>query len=144
MGLSWFTNRTYTNFVLRGEWLQEGAESDSGIFLRFPNPGNDPWVAVRQGHEVEIGETSPAKPQEATGSIYPFHAPSNVTIEPFGKWNRYEITCVGRNYAVTLNDRLVNTWTDDKGRHFSGYIGLQNYPYRAAVRHRNLRIKDLP
>jgi hypothetical protein len=37
----------------------------------------------------------------------------------------------------------VNTWTDDQGRPLSGYIGIQNYPYPAAVQHRNVRIKGL-
>ncbi len=65
-------------------------------------------------------------------------------MKPFGEWNRYELTCAGLNYSVRLNDRLVNTWTDDQKRPLTGYIGLQNYPYPQAVRHRNVRIKELP
>ena len=144
MGLWWFTNRTFTNFVLRGEWMQEGPDSDSGVFVRFPDPGNDPWVAVKQGHEMEIGDPKPPKPAGGTGAIYPFHGPVEVPVKPFGEWNRYELTCAGLNYSVRLNGRLVNTWTDDQKRPLAGYIGLQNYPYPQAVRHRNVRIKELP
>ena len=39
MGLWWHTNRTFTNFVIRGEWRMEERESDSGVFIRFPHPG---------------------------------------------------------------------------------------------------------
>jgi len=143
MGLWWSTNRPFTNFVLRGEWRQEGENSDSGVFFRFPAPGNDPWVAVRRGHEFEIGESKPASPKDGTGSFYPFHGPVALPLKPAGEWNNYELTCIGPNYALRINGQLVNTWTDGKGRPLYGYVGLQNYPYPQAVQHRNLRIKDL-
>jgi hypothetical protein len=144
MGLWWYTNRTYTNFILRGEWRQMGENSDSGIFFRFPNPANDPWIAVRQGHEFEIGDNHPKEgPAHGTGAFYPFHGPATLPVKSFGEWNSYELTCVRNNYALRINGTLVNTWTDDQNRPLSGYIGLQNYPYQEAVQHRNLRVKDL-
>jgi hypothetical protein len=144
MGLWWYTNRTYTNFVLRGEWRQMGENSDSGVFVRFPNPQNDPWIAVKQGHEFEIGDNKPKEgPEHGTGAFYPFHGPAKAPVKAFGEWNSYELTCVRNNYALRINGELVNTWTDDKGRPLSGYIGLQNYPYKEAVQHRNVRIKEL-
>jgi hypothetical protein len=144
MGLWWYTNRTFTNFVLRGEWRQMGENSDSGVFFRFPNPANDPWIAVRQGHEFEIGDNQPKEgAAHGTGAFYPFRGPVRLPVKTFGEWNSYELTCVRDNYALRINGELVTTWTDDKGRSLSGYIGLQNYPYKEAVQHRNLRIKDL-
>jgi hypothetical protein len=144
MGLWWHTNRTFTNFVLRGEFLQEQALADSGVFVRFPNPGNDPWTAVRQGHEMEIGDPNPDKPTWRTGSIYPFKASATANAKPLGQWNEYEIVCVGQDYSVRLNGRLVTTWSDASQRTRTGYIGLQNYDDGKVVRHRNLRIKELP
>jgi hypothetical protein len=44
---------------------------------------------------------------------------------------------------VRINGQLVNTWTDTTRRSVSGFIGLQNYPDKKTVRHRNLRIRDL-
>jgi len=143
MGLWWFTNRVFTNFVLRGEWLQEGPESDSGVFCRFPNPGSDPWIAVRQGHEFEIGDPQAPKPKDRTGSFYPFHGPVAVPVKPWGEWNNYELICIGPNYSLRINSRLVNTWTENQNRPLAGHIGLQNYPYKQAVRHRHVRIKQL-
>jgi hypothetical protein len=144
MGLWWYTNRTFTNFVLRGEFLQEQPIADSGIFLRFPNPGHDPWSAVHKGHEVEIGDETSDKPTWWTGSIYPFHPPTGVKVRPPGEWNSYEIVCTGQDYLVRLNGRVVNTWTDRQHRTASGYLGLQNYNDGKTVRHRNLRVRDLP
>jgi hypothetical protein len=144
MGLWWYTQRQFTNFALRGEFLQEQEIADSGVFVRFPDPGSDPWVAVRKGHEIEIGDPKPEKPTWTTGSIYPFHAPVAAPVKPIGQWNDYEIVCVGHNYSVRLNGQLINTWTDRTQRSSSGYIGLQNYNDDKIVRHRNLRIKELP
>lgn len=144
MGLWWYSQRTFTNFVLRGEWLQEQPIADSGIFVRFPDPGNDPWKAVRAGHEMEIGDPHPVKPGDTTGSIYPFSPPVEAPVQPVGRWNKYELVCVGHNYSVRINGQLVNTWTDPKQRSQSGYIGIQNYNDGKTVRHRRFRIKPLP
>jgi len=143
MGLWWYAGRPFTNFVLRGEWVQDGQESDSGVFIRFPDPGNDPWVAVKQGHEMEIGDPNSDKPTWRTGSIYPFNAPARSNANPPGQWNEYEIVCRGHDYSVRINGKVVNTWTDTTRRSLSGYIGLQNYPDKNVVRHRNLRVKEL-
>lgn len=144
MGLWWYAGRQYTNFVLRGEFVQEQPIADSGVFLRFPDPGNDPWKAVHQGHEMEIGDPEPKDPTWRTGSIYPFQASTRANTKPLGQWNEYEIICQGQTYTVRMNGEQIMTWTDPKQRARSGYIGLQNYNDGKTVRHRNVRIKDLP
>jgi len=143
MGLWWYAGRQFTNFVLRGEFLQEQAIADSGVFLRFPNPGNDPWIAVKQGHEMEIGDPNPEQPTWRTGSLYPFQASTSANTRPVGQWNSYEIVCRDQDYSVRINGRVVTTWTDSARRTTSGYIGLQNYADGKTVRHRNLRVKEL-
>src|SRR6185295_1592957 len=127
MGLWWYAGRQFTNFVLRGEFVQEQEIADSGVFVRFPDPGNDPWMAVRQGHEMEIGDPHPKDPTWRTGSIYPFAASEKANTKPLGQWNRYEIVCAGQVYEVRINDVVVTRWTDPKHRTDHGYIGLQNY-----------------
>lgn len=144
MGLWWYTNQMFTNFVLRVDFAQDQEAADSGIYVRFPDPGNDPWVAAKRGHEIEIGNANDAKPTWRTGSIYPFHAPAKPNTRPAGQWNDCEIVCVDHSYSVRINDQLVNTWTDDKQRCAYGYIGLQNYDDGKTVRFRNLRVKTLP
>jgi hypothetical protein len=143
MGLWWYSARTFTNFVLRGEFLQQEPIADSGVFIRFPDPGNDPWLAVKKGHEMEIGDPNPEKPTWRTGSIYPFQPSTTANTKPLGQWNTYEIVCRGHNYSVRINDKVVTTWTDTTKHSLSGFIGLQNYNDNKTVRHRNLRIKVL-
>jgi hypothetical protein len=144
MGLWWFTARQFNDFVLRGEFLQEQPIADSGVFLRFPDPGNDPWLAVHKGHEMEIGDPNPNDPTWRTGSIYPFAASTTANTKPVGQWNQYEITCIGHVYIVRINNQEVTRWTDPAQRTTQGYIGLQNYNDHKTVRHRNFRIKPLP
>jgi hypothetical protein len=144
MGLWWFTRKKFKDFVLRGEWRQEGDIADSGVFVRFPDPGNDPWDAVHKGHELEIGDPKPARPGDGTGAFYPFHGPAELPVKPLGQWNSYEITCKGHDYSFRLNGKLVNSWSDPQHRSAEGYVGLQNYNDGKTVRHRNLRIKELP
>lgn len=144
MGLWWFAGAKFTNFVMRGEFLQEQAGADSGIFLRFPDPGADPWNAVKQGHEVEIGDERAENPTWHTGAIYPFKAPAPGLLRPMGTWNSYEIVCRGHDYSVRLNGQVVTTWTDREARSASGFIGLQNYDDGKTVRHRNLKVLPIP
>ncbi|HVR74597.1 MAG TPA: DUF1080 domain-containing protein [Planctomycetota bacterium] len=144
MGLWWFKKQAFGNFVLRGEFLQREPGANSGVFVRFPDPGGDPWSAVKNGHEIEIGDPDPEKPTWRTGSIYPFHASTTANTKPAGQWNEYEITCIGHDYSVRINGKLVSTWTDPDRRSTSGHIGLQNYDDGKAVLHRGLRVKELP
>ena len=143
MGLWWYAGRPFTNFMMRGEFLQEQEIADSGVFLRFPDPGNDPWVAVKKGQEMEIGDPNPEKPTWRTGSMYPFHAPVMANTKPVGQWNSYEIVARGHDYSIRINGKVVNTWTDTTQRTLSGFIGLQNYNDGKTVRHRNLRVKEV-
>ena len=143
MGLWWYAGRQFTNFVLRGEFVQDQEIADSGVFLRFPDPGNDPWVAVKKGQEMEIGDPNPEQPTWRTGSMYPFHASVSANTKAIGQWNSYEIVCRDHDYSVRINGKVVNTWTDTTQRTLSGFIGLQNYNDGKTVRHRNLRVKEV-
>lgn len=143
MGLWYYRKKMFANFEWRGDFLQEkGPKSDSGIFVRFPDPGNDPWIAVKQGHEIEIGDPKPSP--KSTGSIYTFHGPTELPLKPLGEWNSYGITCTGKRYQVHLNGKLITDYTDTADRPLKGYVGIQNFPWPGAVRHRNVRIKELP
>lgn len=144
MGLFWYSGGAFTNFVLRGEFRQSGTLADSGVFLRFPDPKSDPWNAVRQGHEMEIGDPNPKVPTWRTGSLYPFQPSTTANTRPAGEWNSYELTAIGHNYAVRINGQVVTTWTDSTQRSVQGYIGLQNYDDGQSVSHRRLRIRPLP
>lgn len=142
-GVWWYAGRMFTNFLLRGEFLQEKANANSGVFLRFRDPGNDPGAAVQKGLGMEIGDPQAADATLRTGAIRGVAAPSAANTKPAGQWNTFEIVCYGHSYAVRINGEMVTRWIDPQRRAAAGYIGLQNGAGGQAVRFRDLRIKPL-
>ena len=138
MGL-WYYEHEYENFILKLEFRQEAIGSNSGVYVRFPDPEGDPWNPVKQGYEIQIAGDKPAK--NSTGAIYDFKAADEVPLKPAGEWNEYEIIAIGQDYGVRLNGRLINTYTGN--RSLRGRIGLQNHDDESIVEYRNVRVKPL-
>ncbi|MBI1746448.1 MAG: DUF1080 domain-containing protein [Acidobacteria bacterium] len=140
MGLLWYEKKAFGDFVLQVEWKVLRPEDNSGIFLRFPEPPNDPWYAVNNGYEVQIQDM--AEPKHRTGAIYSFQASTKVTSKSPGEWNLFEITVVGQKYTVVLNGEKVCEFTGS--RSLKGYLGLQNHDDASRVSFRAVRVKELP
>lgn len=144
LGLLWYSTKKYKNFQLRLEWQASGPYDNSGVFVRFPDPGTDPWVAVNQGYEIQIDDMgAPSGTMlHSTGSIYGFSAAKRLASRLVGEWNTFEIKVVGQTYDVTLNKvPAVTGFTGTRG--IEGYIGLQNHGAPSRVSFRNIRIKEL-
>ncbi len=141
MGLLWYTKKQFGDFVLKVEWKVLHIDDNSGVFLRFPDPGNDPWVAVDNGYEVQIddGGSPDGAMIHKTGGIYSFAAPTKVATNPVGEWNLYEIHAVGQSYRVILNGDEVTDFTGERST--KGYVGLQNH--NGTVSFRNVKIMGL-
>jgi type 1 glutamine amidotransferase len=139
MGLYYYAERTFRDFVLEAEWKVDGLEANSGIFVRFPTP-DDPDHAVRTGYEIQILEA--ARPMQQTGALYEISAPFRSASAPIGEWNRYRIEVRGQRYQVYLNDELVNDHVGARSR--EGHIGLQNHDDNARAWFRNVRVMPLP
>ena len=43
--------KKFKDFILELEWKACNGDN-SGVFVRFPNPRNDPYVAVGHGYEI--------------------------------------------------------------------------------------------
>ncbi|MEZ6004512.1 MAG: DUF1080 domain-containing protein [Planctomycetota bacterium] len=139
MGLLWYEAEDFADFRLELQWKVEDAGNNSGIFVRFPSPGNDPWVAVNQGYELQICDAGGEKSK--TGSVYSFQGPTAVPTRPVGEWNDYAVEVVGQHYKVWINGELVNEY--DGERTLRGHIGLQNHDDTSPVRFQNIRITRL-
>ena len=84
------------------EWVYYGItkrkasskEDNSGIFVRFPNPRNDPYVAVTNGYEIQIDDL--ARPNgnliHGTGAVYNFAAPYTINSKSIGELSQYITT----------------------------------------------------
>ena len=56
MGLLWYANRMYGDFILKIDWRVKRRSDNSGVFIRFSDPGADPWNAVKTGYEIQIDD----------------------------------------------------------------------------------------
>lgn len=139
MGLFWYSRAKYKDFVLRADWKAEKAESNSGIFVRFPDPQGDPWKPVNEGYEIQIQDSS--APVHRTGAIYSFAPSIRLATKPIGEWNTMEIQVKGQVYTVKVNGQKVNEFNGQRST--EGYVGLQNHGGGDKIWFRNIRIKPL-
>ncbi|MEE6297353.1 family 16 glycoside hydrolase, partial [Georgenia wangjunii] len=147
MGLLWYTGQEFGDYSLKLDWKLV-KDDNGGIFVGFPNPGNDPWVAVNQGYEIQVDATD--ADDRTTGAVYTFQGADLEAVEaalnPVGSWNSYEIVVEGDDtIKIYLNDVLVNDFTStDPARDLSsGFIGVQNHGGGETVFYRNIQIANL-
>ncbi|RIQ20495.1 DUF1080 domain-containing protein [Jiangella rhizosphaerae] len=146
LGMLWHEEE-FESYRLHLDFKAVAADDNSGVFIGFPDPGDDPWVAVRQGYEIQIDDTggSPgAADSSKTGSIYTFQAPTSFPTVP-GQWNEMEIEVDDPMIRVWINDVLVNEFHNhDPARDLaSGFVGIQNNRVSDNVFFRDIWIKEL-
>jgi len=134
MGL-WWHEKELQNFSLRLQFKLDDPAHNSGIFVRFPNPGGNPRVAIDEGYEIQICGDKPG--DKNTGSIYAIQSATKTPVK-IGKWNDYHILCANNKIAIILNGQLINIYETQPGRgDVKGHIGLQNHdPNSVPQRHR--------
>ena len=141
MGLWWYGKKEFTNACFTVEFLAPEDADNSGVFVRFPNPGNDPWVAVKKGYEIQICGNEAHK--NKTGAIYDIQPAIDPGMK-VGEWNRYDIITVGDQIAIILNGKLINIYECQEGRgDVSGYFGLQNHDDGSPVQFRGVKVREL-
>lgn len=139
MGLWWY-EKELQNFSLRLQFKLDDPAHNSGIFVRFPNPGDNPRVAVDQGYEIQISGDQPG--DKSTGAIYAIQSATKTPVK-IGKWNDYHILCANDKIAVILNGVLINIFEAQAGRgDVKGYIGLQNHDPNSPVQFKNISIEE--
>lgn len=153
IGLLWFTQEQFGDFILRADFRLSSPSDNSGIFIRIPtlgntDPANDWKPAAQQGYEIQIDNTgfnpdtnTTNDALHATGAIYTL-APTTGPMPAVGQWHSYEIEAVGPRITVRLNGQQVSQLTNGN-RQIKGYIGLQNHHAGSKVQFTRLRIKKL-
>ena len=144
MGLLWYAEKKYKDFVLKIDWKVNRKNDNSGVFIRFSDPDNDPRIAVNTGYEIQIDDLAmpDGNPVHKTGAIYNFAAPSNLASKPVGEWNTFEIEATNQKYSVILNGKKVISEFIGN-RLTEGYIGIQNHDADSHVSFKNIRIKEI-
>ena len=143
MGLLWYAKKKFQDFILKVDWKTSRNEDNSGVFVRFADPHNDPLIAVNTGYEIQIYDAEPkdGNATHRTGAIYNFSSPSVNASKPPGEWNAFEIHAIGQNYTVILNNKMVTEFVGN--RQLEGYIGLQNHDSESRVCFGKIAIREL-
>jgi hypothetical protein len=141
MGLWWYSNKSFKNATFTFQFKAATQEANSGIFVRFTDPKDDPMAAVHSGYEIQIQNSSASEIN--TGSIYNIQAPSHVPLKPAGEWNTYAITCFDNAIIVVLNGELVNVFKTHTNRgDKEGYFGLQNHDSNSTVSFKDIQVQE--
>jgi hypothetical protein len=141
------SGKPYGDFIWRFEY-RTSKGSNSGMFIRSAEAGNPAFTGI----EIQILDDA-GKPASvhSSGSLYGASAPQQNAAKPAGEWNQVEISCLGRQVAVTFNGHKIQdvNLDDAKFAHVqerpltkvpdAGYLGLQSHTGR--VDFRNLRIQ---
>jgi hypothetical protein len=139
-GLLWYAEKEYKNFILKLEWKVSDECDNSRVFVRFPDPDDNPNIAVREGYEVQI-DSKAGDPIHQTGAIYDFAAPSRIVSKPVGQWNTMEIQALDQSYIVIINGEKVTEFTGSKMT--EGYVGLQAHDDKSKVSFRYIMVKEI-
>lgn len=154
MGLLFWNGGKVGNAVIRVVYKNEKKDSNSGVFIRIPEPPTEPWMPVNRGYEVQINDSE--DDYHATGVLYSLTSARARPGRP-GEWNTLEITLAGPLTRVTVNGALVTEYKEgdpvppkaapsepDRGvRPNEGYIGLQNHEDKDVVYFKEIGIKPL-
>lgn len=146
LGLLWHPSALRPPYLAEVEW-SVASDDNSGVFVGFPDPGGDPWVAVEQGYEVQVDATD--APERTTGGLYgvagPDVAARDAALRPPGEWNTFEIEVRDDRIAVRLNgsEVLDHPVADGPAPTDPGHLGLQNHADGDDVRFRSVRVRPV-
>ena len=147
MGLLWYGKQQLQSpYTIRAEWRMYADDDNSGVFIGFPDPGDDPWKPVAEGYEIQIDPTD-ADPTRRTGSVYSFQAANAaalaLALKPHGQWNVMEVDVNGQLIVIRLNGVEINRYTSPHPERdpSSGFFGVQNDGAGADVSYRSIQVK---
>ncbi len=145
-GTGWLrSEKDYADFVFKMDFRFLEAKANSGIFVRTgPTSKNDENGWPDNGYQVQCMDIISGPAPCATMIPYgapPFESESDLAklakvYRPAGKWNSYEIKCVGEELSVKLNGELITKASNIKN--LRGHLGIQAEHGR--LEFRNLRI----
>jgi hypothetical protein len=134
-------NKELGNFTFHVKWrftpLPGPPKYNSGIFFRNDAEGNV-WhqAQTTPGGGYLFGVTP------VDGKLTPFNEKKTMTenrIKPAGKWNVYDIRCVGGTCTLAVNGVEVNSAHVGLEK---GYIGLESEGYK--IEFKDFKVKELP
>ncbi|MEK7750442.1 MAG: DUF1080 domain-containing protein, partial [Acidobacteriota bacterium] len=94
MGLLYYAGEKLGNATIRVVYKVTDARSNSGVFIRLPEPPPDPWYGVHNGYEVQIDAAGDE--WHTTGALYSLTKVTKRPQKPAGEWNTMDILLQGQ------------------------------------------------
>ena len=145
------TLETYSDYKLHVEWRWPNKPTNSGVLLRASGP-DKVWprcteAQLMDGHAGDfvlighdVGLTVDGKKYQDPDKMFNIIAKKHdVTENPHGSWNSYDITCRGDRIQISVNGTLQNQGCDSTET--SGWICLQSEG--SPIQFRNIYIEAL-
>jgi hypothetical protein len=153
MGLLYYAGEKFGDATIRVVYQVTDARSNSGVFIRLPEPPPDAWYGVHNGYEVQIDAAGDE--WHTTGALYSLTKVTQRPQKPAGEWNTMDIVLQGQKTTVVLNGETINQFAGGQSvperkqwfepvrgpRPDFGYIGLQNHDPRSTVYFREVSVK---
>lgn len=164
-----YTEKEYTDFILRFEFCFERAGVNNGVGIRTPMGVDAAYYGMCEvqvlDHDAPIYAN--LRPYQVHGSVYGIVPAKRIVHKPLGEWSTMEIRVVGDNVKVTVNGEVItdanvrkatkghdvapdgsdkNPYTVDGRNHpglfnEKGHVGFLGHG--AGLKYRNVRILDL-
>jgi PKD repeat protein len=144
-GILWYNAREFADYELEVSYEHNGVSDNGGIFLRFPNPGENRSIAD-QGYQVAILDRVD-NVAVRTGSVIGCAPAQKLNAKPVGEgYNTFRIRFVGTRIEVYLNESAQANADpvavcENADRADQGLVGIENSG--ASIRYRDIRIKEL-
>jgi hypothetical protein len=116
-----YTQKEYTDFVVRLQWRPAKKGYNSGLFIR----GN---------HQINLAQSDCGRLFGSKGT-----RPVPELHKPPGEWNEWEVSCVGPKVTLKVNGKLA--WSIDDFKPRRGPLGLQAEGQH--IDFRNLRVREV-
>lgn len=134
-------NRELANFDFKVEWrftLVAGTTKyNSGVFFRNSKDGT-----IWQQAQTSLSGGYVFGNTPVDGKLTRYNLQKQMTenrVKPAGRWNAYDIHCVGGTCTLAVNGKVVNTLHITVGK---GYVGLEAEGYQITFRH--FHLEQLP
>ena len=142
LGPALVLNRQFGDFSLKISWKLEAGRQLGRLRRASRTRADDPYMAVNQGHEIQIYEGGQHRRAAEDGVDLQLQAGGDAQLQPDRRVERLRGPRQGPEYTVPLNGVVVNTFTGRPGT-TDGYIGLQNHDANSHVHFRYVRIKAI-
>ncbi|MCB0685184.1 MAG: DUF1080 domain-containing protein [Saprospiraceae bacterium] len=131
-----WTEKSYKDFIIKGEFKFGKGTVDSGFFIRSDHDQIQIGISGSLKRDMTCSPYIP-------GKGYPVEATGVADLLKLDDWNSIEVKAVGNHYTSWLNGEKVMEYTSDSATEM-GPIGIQLHPGREmSIEFKNLMVAEL-